>query len=221
MSSGPGQRFSLIRREIKASRGGSDATRRSESAATRQGFLTIGPKKRPPREGYYGPPKCPVGTMFASRKECSEAGVHFPLVAGISGSTSSTRRDANPGAFSIVLSGGYEDDVDDGNTILYTGAGGQTNTFSKTNSQVENQDIKHHFNHALRLNLYSGNPVRVVRGFKSESRWAPSEGYRYDGLYKVAGAKIKLGKSGHQVCLFRLERLPDQQPLEELQSHLP
>lgn len=48
----------------------------------------------------------------------SEAGVHRPPVAGIHG------RD-NFGAFSIVLSGGYEDDVDKGDEFLYTGSGGR------------------------------------------------------------------------------------------------
>lgn len=64
MTSKAGQGFSLIRREI---RGGGDAGGRPESSVPRQGFLVLGSKKRPAREGYYGPPKCPVGTMFASR----------------------------------------------------------------------------------------------------------------------------------------------------------
>lgn len=54
------------------------------------------------------------------RKDCSNAGVHNPQVAGISCSTVSTRKDANPGAFSIVLNGGYEDDVDNGYTMQVT-----------------------------------------------------------------------------------------------------
>lgn len=46
--------------------------------------------------------------------ECSEAGVHTPSVAGISFSTDVKKRDADPGAYSIVLNGGYEDDRDAG-----------------------------------------------------------------------------------------------------------
>ena len=49
----------------------------------------------------------PVGTVFASRKELSRAGVHRPTQAGISGAQ-------DEGADSIVLSGGYEDDTDFG-----------------------------------------------------------------------------------------------------------
>lgn len=33
-------------------------------------------------------------------------------------------------------------------------------------------------------------PVRVVRGYKSSSDFAPVEGYRYDGLYTVESVCI-------------------------------
>ena len=48
-------------------------------------------------------PGYPEGSRFESRAELSEAGVHRPTQAGISGSE-------REGADSIVLSGGYEDD---------------------------------------------------------------------------------------------------------------
>lgn len=50
--------------------------------------------------------------------ELSRSGVHKPPMAGIWGSHSL-------GAYSIVLSGGYEDDIDNLDYILYTGQGGQ------------------------------------------------------------------------------------------------
>ena len=46
--------------------------------------------------------------------QVSEEGVHRPHVAGIAGK-------ASEGAQSIVLSGGYEDDVDYGDEFFYTG----------------------------------------------------------------------------------------------------
>ena len=46
-----------------------------------------------------------VGQIFNARRDLADAGVHAPLMAGIWG--------AQEGAYSIVLSGGYEDDVDD------------------------------------------------------------------------------------------------------------
>jgi putative restriction endonuclease len=63
-------------------------------------------------------PGYPVGSRFESRAELSEAGVHRHRQAGISGS-------ASEGAGSIVLSGGYEDDLDNGDEIVYTGHGGR------------------------------------------------------------------------------------------------
>lgn len=48
----------------------------------------------------------------------SQAGVHRPHVAGIHG----RERDC---AYSIVLSGGYEDDIDNGDEFMYTGSGGR------------------------------------------------------------------------------------------------
>ena len=59
-----------------------------------------------------------VGTLFPDRRALSEAGVHRPLQAVISGSGSE-------GANSIVLSGGYEDDLDLGDVIVYTSHGGR------------------------------------------------------------------------------------------------
>lgn len=68
---------------------------------------------------HFGPiPGVEVGTTWLFRIQVSEAGIHRPPVGGIHG------RD-NQGAFSIVLSGGYEDDVDNGDEFLYTGSGGR------------------------------------------------------------------------------------------------
>ena len=33
--------------------------------------------------------------------------------------------------------------------------------------------------------LETKKPVRVIRGYKLDSKYAPQEGYRYDGLYTV------------------------------------
>jgi putative restriction endonuclease len=64
-------------------------------------------------------PGYPVGSRFENRAELAEAGVHRHRQAGISGS-------ASKGADSIVLSGGYEDDQDFGNLIIYSGYGDGT-----------------------------------------------------------------------------------------------
>lgn len=51
-----------------------------------------------------------------------------------------------------------------------------------------------------------GKPVRVVRSYKEKSPYAPTEGFRYDGLYKIVKYFPKTGKSGFKVWQFLLRR---------------
>jgi E3 ubiquitin-protein ligase UHRF1 len=99
-------------------------------------------------------------------------------VAGISGNE-------KEGCWSIALSGGYEDDVDEGYGFTYTGSGGRDLKGTKANPknlrtapQSADQTLTG-LNLALKVSCDTGNPVRVIRGFKGHSKWAPSEGYRY------------------------------------------
>lgn len=126
-------------------------------------------------------PGYPEGNRFESRAELSEAGVHRPTVAGISGSESE-------GADSIVLSGGYEDDEDLGAEVIYTGHGGRD---AGSGRQVTHQRLTRG-NLALAYSSIEGLPVRVIRGANLGSPYAPRSGYRYDGLYLVDGQRCKL-----------------------------
>ncbi|EIW58005.1 uncharacterized protein TRAVEDRAFT_29866 [Trametes versicolor FP-101664 SS1] len=146
-----------------------------------------------------------VGDVFTYRKDLHKAGVHIGVRHGIHGQK-------DRGAFSIVLSGGYEDDADRGDTIFYTGAGGREKS-NQTGPQVHDQSFEHRMNKTLLRSLERGKPVRVVRGFEAGSQYAPWEGYRYDGLYTVEQAKMQTGRSGFQVCVFELHRLPGQPPV--------
>src|SRR5262245_43226959 len=99
------------------------------------------------------PPGVAVGTVFRDRRALSAAGVHRPPMAGSSGSGAT-------GADSIVLSGGYEDDKDDGDVIEYTGHGGND---PATGQQVADQTLDRG-NLALAHSCDAHLPVRVVRG---------------------------------------------------------
>lgn len=132
-------------------------------------------------------PGYPPGSTFESRRELAEAGVHRPLQAGICGR-------ANEGAESIVLSGGYVDDEDRGDVIVYTGAGGRD---PATGRQVAHQQLNRH-NLALANSLRHGLPVRVIR--RTERG-----GYRYDGLYRVERYWQDVGQDGYRIWRFRLE----------------
>lgn len=143
-------------------------------------------------------PEYPPGSLFASRLELAQAGVHRPQQAGISGA-------AREGADSIVLSGGYEDDLDLGDTIIYTGHGGRDQL---TGQQVSDQLLTRG-NLALVYSQLHGLPVRVIRGASHRSPYSPPSGYRYDGLYHVADHWRERGKSGHTVWRFRLTRIAE------------
>ena len=112
-------------------------------------------------------PSYPAGSVFLSRSELSQAGVHRPTRAGIAGS-------AEEGATSIVLSGGYEDDEDWGDEILYTGQGGRDLDSSK---QIRHQALNR-ANMALAKSKLHGLPVRVIRGARHVSPYSPQSLYR-------------------------------------------
>ena len=142
-------------------------------------------------------PGYPEGSLFESRAELRESGVHRPIQAGISGSQSE-------GAESIVLSGGYEDDADDGDLIIYTGHGGRD---QNTGQQTHDQPFARG-NRALALSKQNGLPVRVIRGSNHDSHYSPPYGYSYDGLYAVEEFWHEPGRSGFEIWRFRLAKIP-------------
>jgi len=105
-----------------------------------------------------------VGTPFKNRHALRDAGVHAPLMAGISGTQAE-------GADAIVVSGGYVDDADYGDVIIYTGHGGND---PATKQQVADQDIAAHGNVGGITSEREGLPVRVVRGAGGHSEHAPA-----------------------------------------------
>jgi putative restriction endonuclease len=136
--------------------------------------------------------------LFENRAELSESRVHVPTQAGISGSQTD-------GAESIVLSGGYEDDTDHGDVIIYTGHGGRD---PSTGQQIHDQPFTRG-NRALAFSKLNGLPVRVIRGANHDSPYSPPSGYSYDGLYAVEDYWHEIGRSGFRIWRFRLVKIPD------------
>ncbi|KAF8912693.1 PUA-like domain-containing protein, partial [Gymnopilus junonius] len=172
-----------------------------------------GPRRHDPKT-YGSISGIQVGTWWETRKGCSSDAIHAPIVGGISG--------GSQGAYSVALSGGYEDDVDLGYAFTFTGSGGRdlkgTKTAPKnlrTAPQSSDQTFENTFNKMLLRSTETKKPVRVIRGFKGKSRYAPTEGYRYDGLYTVERAWLTKGVNpkGYLVCKFAFKRLPGQPPL--------
>ncbi|KAI5124658.1 hypothetical protein M0805_004266 [Coniferiporia weirii] len=158
-------------------------------------------------------PSIEVGTWWETRQACSADAIHAPWVGGIA---------CGPkGAYSVALSGGYDDDVDLGYAFTYTGSGGRDLKGTKdkpknlrTAPQSSDQTFENHFNKALKISAENGNPVRVIRGFKLRSPYAPAEGYRYDGLYTVTKAWQEVGlNTKYLVCKYAFKRMPGQPPL--------
>ena len=147
-----------------------------------------------------------VGTEFESRRALYDSGVHRTLQAGIVGK-------ATEGAESIVLSGGYPDDEDFGDYVIYTGFGGRD---PNTGLQIEDQHFEKQ-NRALVTSHLRGLPVRVIRGGKHK-KFAPSSGYRYDGTYRVDRYWREAGRDGFQICRFRLEALAADELPERMAS---
>lgn len=166
---------------------------------------------------HYGPiPGVPVGTTWKFRVQVSEAGVHRPHVGGIHGRS-------NDGSYSLVLAGGFEDEVDRGDEFTYTGSGGRDLSGNKRIGEHSFDQTLTHMNRALASNCdaplndkdgaesrnwRAGKPVRVVRSSKGRriSKYAPEEGNRYDGIYKVVKYWPEIGKCGYLVWRYLLRR---------------
>jgi putative restriction endonuclease len=144
-------------------------------------------------------PGNPVGTTFASRAALSEAQVHRPTMGGTSGN-------GREGTDSIVVSGGYEDDQDYDDELIYTGHGGNN---PATKQQVADQDINAPGNAGLVRSQLDGLPVRVIRGARGNPSHSPQVGFRYDGLYQVVNHWSKAGRSGYRIWQFHLTRLQE------------
>lgn len=176
-----------------------------------------------------------VGHWWPSRMACSADSVHpvchslhlplgllltgyQPTVGGIYGTGA-------VGAYSVAVSGGYEDDIDEGFRFTFTGSGGRDLKGTakqpknlRTAPQSSDQTLTG-FNLALKTSCDTGKPVRVIRGYKAAL--GPDEGYRYDGLYTVLKAWQDTGLSGFKVWRFAFKRIDGQKPLNTKRETIP
>ncbi|KAI1163530.1 hypothetical protein F5B18DRAFT_661712 [Nemania serpens] len=162
----------------------------------------------------YGHNDMPLGTWFPLQINAIFRGAHGARMAGIAGSVTT-------GAWSIVVAGTYEDlDTDDGDTLFYSGSNSHNNRDSQRAAPAS-QGTK-----ALHASNATKNPVRVLRsggsfGTRNQNRYLPSCGLRYDGLYRVVAYRQRRNRNGGLYDQFKLERLPGQTPLAELQRNSP
>ncbi|GMJ12190.1 SET DOMAIN PROTEIN 19, SU(VAR)3-9 homolog 3 [Hibiscus trionum] len=150
-------------------------------------------------------PGVEIGDIFFFRMELILVGVHSQSMAGIDfmpmkGSDIEGERVA----VSIVSAGGYEDDAEDPDVLVYTGQGGNANADKEASDQKLVRG-----NLALERSLHRANEVRVIRGFKDIFH-PTSKVYVYDGLFKVQESWIEKGKTGCNIFKYKLVRTPGQ-----------
>lgn len=156
-------------------------------------------------------PGVEVGDEFQYRVELAIVGIHRLYQAGID----YMKKGDKIVAISIVASGGYADELDNSDVLIYSGQGG----LSGKDKQPEDQKLERG-NLALKNSISVKNHVRVIRGSKeikaSESADARAKTvmtYVYDGVYTVDRFWQEEGAHGKLVFKFELRRLPGQPEL--------
>ncbi|KAF5185094.1 Histone-lysine N-methyltransferase Su(var)3-9 [Thalictrum thalictroides] len=146
-----------------------------------------------------------IGDVFFFRMELCVIGLHGQAQAGIDYVPISQSSSGEPVATSIIVSGGYEDDEDAGDVIIYTGHGGQSRNSAR---QCVHQKLEGG-NLALERSKFYDIEVRVIRGIKCDK--APvGKVYVYDGLYKIIDCWFDIGKSGFGVYKYKIVRIANQ-----------
>ncbi|OVA11306.1 SET domain [Macleaya cordata] len=153
-----------------------------------------------------------VGDEFHYRVELAIVGLHRPFQGGID----YLNKGGRVLATSIVASGGYADDMDSTDVLVYCGQGGNPMGVDK---QAEDQKLERG-NLALKNSMDDKSPVRVVRGFKEtkgsdslDARGKMVATYTYDGVYLVERYWQERGRYGNNVFMFQLRRIPGQPEL--------
>ncbi|XP_052175123.1 histone-lysine N-methyltransferase, H3 lysine-9 specific SUVH1-like [Diospyros lotus] len=201
--------FNLLRRRITQIEDGKDTTpgitRRPD---LRAGTILMNKGFRANIKKRVGAvPGIEIGDIFFFRMELCLVGLHAPSMAGIDYMTLKVSQDDEPVAVSIVSSGGYEDNVEDGDVLIYSGQGG--NIYRKDKDVMFRDQKLERGNLALEKSLRRGNEVRVIRGVKDVAH-PTGKVYVYDGLYKIQQSWIEKGKSGINIFKYKLVRLPGQ-----------
>ncbi|GKC94118.1 histone-lysine N-methyltransferase, H3 lysine-9 specific SUVH4 isoform X1, partial [Tanacetum coccineum] len=156
--------------------------------------LTLVPKNR-----IGSIPGVDVGHQFFSRCEMVTVGFQNHWLNGIDCIGVSQQKEYPeyelPITVAIVMSGMYEDDVDNCADVVYTGQGG--------NDLLGNQEMVRG-NSGLKNSMVQNVPVRVIRGHESKTSYV-GKVYTYDGLYKVVDYWAEKGLSGFTVYKFKLK----------------
>ena len=129
----------------------------------------------------------------------SESGIHRPHVAGIHGRE-------NEGAYSIVLSGGYDEDIDDGEEFTYSGSGGRDLSGNKRTAKQSMDQKLTHMNKLTLVYLYILVCNYAINSFRALARNCDAP------VGDKKGASAKSWKNGNPVRVvgvFKLYEIND------------
>lgn len=150
-------------------------------------------------------PGIEIGDIFFFRMEMCVIGLHAQTMGGIDYTMFHGASEGEPLAVSIVSSGGYEDDADDRDVLIYSGQGGNS---TKNYKQTEDQKLERG-NLALERSMQRANEVRVIRCMRDAPN-STTRVYIYDGLYTIQGSWTEKGRSGCNLFKYKLVRLHGQ-----------
>ncbi|CAM8968315.1 unnamed protein product [Rhodiola kirilowii] len=198
--------FDLLRRRISQMEDSKDATGSgAKRPDLRAGSVLLAKGLRTNSNKRIGAvPGISIGDIFYFRMEMCLVGLHAQSMAGIDYMSIKLDRGDEPLAVSIVSSGGYEDDTDDPDVLVYSGQGGNV----QVGKEITDQKLVRG-NLALEKSLHRGNEVRVIRGVKDPAN-PLTKVYFYDGLYTIQESWAEKGKSGCNVYKYKFVRIPGQ-----------
>ncbi|KAK3281941.1 hypothetical protein CYMTET_10298 [Cymbomonas tetramitiformis] len=174
-----------------------------------------------------------VGDRFSCRHQMCAVGIHNHWYQGISWAAAremvswrytheEKHEEKRPPSdtklcVAVVLSGRYQDNKDEGETVVYTGEGGHR-ADNATGIPARDQVLEKG-NLALYNNYVHKIPVRLIRyvdGVDATDEDSPvaAKEYTYDGLYAVEGHDYIMGEAGYRVYQFTLRRLSNQRSLQ-------
>ncbi|KAJ8773924.1 hypothetical protein K2173_009355 [Erythroxylum novogranatense] len=148
-------------------------------------------------------PGVEIGDIFFFRFEMCLVGLHSQSMAGIDYMIVKINLEDEPLAVSIVSSGGYGDETEDSNFLIYSGHGGINKKEQAADQKLERGNL------ALERSLHRGSEVRVIRGMKDAVNTS-AKVYVYDGLYTIQESWLEKAKSGSSTFKYKLVRVPGQ-----------
>ncbi|WYZ44734.1 hypothetical protein EsH8_VIII_000050 [Colletotrichum jinshuiense] len=147
-----------------------------------------------------------VGSWFPNQLSALFNGAHGHSNAGIYYSK-------EEGSYSVIVARAYEGlDIDQGDIVYYSGSNAHNNDIP--DEIAPSTDATKSLSDAY----ISDTPVRVLRKANKRSKWSPSHGLRYDGLYKITDKLLPTNSKGGSFEQFKLERIPGQKSLNELRE---